>query len=683
MFLVKRSIKKFTAFVLALAFVFQIVSYAPYSSVSADEDMTVTSVDDYGDGFYDEYEDPNYDERGFYLYDDELVGYTGEEENFVIPDDLGITYVSLTYNSDVKSVTIPEGVTSVYIYELSSLEELNLPSTLDYITVDGCYALKTLDLSGLELSGTYIGYCDQLETIKLNKSQSVSLYGLSSLKSVNIPTNTKYFYITNTSFDGISIPSNNVGGYNIKNGGLYHTEEAYDGDSLVTVLQAVDPSVTTLNVKKGTTVIQNLNLSGSYYKLESVTLPDSVEQIAAYAFYGAKNIKSLNIPKNVVSLGAYAFTDTAVESLTIPASVEYIHGSCFAGYNGKVSVKSGSKNVRSYKDGIYLTEKQYWNNDKVVYKLIYYPSDKTTAEFIKDTYDIGEEVFLNSSIKELKLPDGLYWFDLDLSNARSLTSISVPASVGYINPYSITSAPALISLNIDKDNASYVSEDNCLYDKKMTTLLATPSLKEEIRIPEGVLSLGYYAIRCSYIGDEYDDPDNYKENEPTVYFPKSLENFDWYGFTFGKAYAYADTPMAYCLGLRNQDYRDWYPEDEIYNDLKLNYELLDSAKDLLDGIYVVDSVTVKKGKKTSDGGIVYGVAMPDGVIKVQKLTAGNNSECQVTFSSSNKKIAKVNKYTGEIKGVKKGTCTINVKCVITDGKKNYTKKFKIKVKVKA
>ena len=338
----KRSIKKFTAFVLALAFVFQIVSYAPYSSVSADEDMTVTSVDDYGDGFYDEYEDPNYDERGFYLYDDELVGYTGEEENFVIPDDLGITYVSLTYNSDVKSVTIPEGVTSVYIYELSSLEELNLPSTLDYITVDGCYALKTLDLSGLELSGTYIGYCDQLETIKLNKSQSVSLYGLSSLKSVNIPTNTKYFYITNTSFDGISIPSNNVGGYNIKNGGLYHTEEAYDGDSLVTVLQAVDPSVTTLNVKKGTTVIQNLNLSGSYYKLESVTLPDSVEQIAAYAFYGAKNIKSLNIPKNVVSLGAYAFTDTAVESLTIPASVEYIHGSCFAGYKGKVSVMSGS-----------------------------------------------------------------------------------------------------------------------------------------------------------------------------------------------------------------------------------------------------------------------------------------------------------------------------------------------------
>ena len=684
--MVKRSIKKLVAFVLALAFVFQIISFAPYNKISADEDISVTSAEepypDYEDDYYD-YEDPNYDERGFYLYGDELVGYYGEEENFVIPDDLGVTYVSLSYNSKVKSVTVPEGVESVYIYGLSNLETLNLPTTLNYITVEDCEVLKSLDLSKFDLSSACFGYCGKLETIKFNKAQTVSLYGLSSLKSVNIPSNTKYFDTSGTSFDGINIPANNVGGYSIKNGGLYHIEEAYDEDSLVTVLQAVDPGITTLNVKKGTTVIQNLNLSGSYYKLESVNLPDSVEQIAAYAFYGAENIKSLNIPKNVVSLGAYAFTDISVASLTIPASVEYIHGSCFAGYNGKVTVKSGSKNVRSYKDGIYLAEKQYWNNEKIVYKLIYYPSDKTTAEFLKDTYDIGEEVFMNSSVKELNLPEGLYWFELDLSNAMSLTSISVPASVRYIVPYSITSAPALIRLNIDKDNEDYVSVDDCLYDKQMTTLLATPSLKEEIRIPEGVLSLGYYAIRSSYIGNEYDDPDNYKAVEPTVYFPKSLENFDWFGFSFGKAYAYADTPIAGCLGLRNQDYRDWYPEDEIYNDLKLNYELLDSAKDLLDGIYVIDSVTVKKGKKTSDGGILYGVAMPDGVIKVQKLTAGNNSECQVTFSSSNKKIAKVNKYTGEIKGVKKGTCTINVKCVITDGKKNYTKKFKIKVKVKA
>ena len=679
----KRSIKKFVAFVLALAFSLQIISYAPYNSVSADEDYTITSVEEpYDDDYYDYEDTSTYDERGFYLYGDELVGYYGEDKEFVIPDDLGLTYVSLTYNEYVKSVTIPEGVESVYIADLWNLETLILPSTLNSLSIEWCESIKTLDLSKLDLTSLYISECGKLENVKINKAQSVTFDTLPSLKSANIPSNTKYFYTYNTSLDAVKIASNNVGGYSIKNGGLYHIREAYDG-GLVTALEAVDPDITTLNVKKGTTVIDNLYLSGSYYKLETVDLPDTVEQIAAYAFYGATTVKSVNIPKNIVSLGAYAFTDTAIESLTIPASIEYIHGSCFAGYKGKVSVKSGAKNVRSYKDGIYLVETQYWNNNKTVYRLIYYPTDKTTVEFLKDTYDIGEKVFQNSSVKELKFPEGLYWLDLDLSNAKSLTSISIPASVGYIGRDTITSAPALINIKIDENNTDYTVVDNCLYDKAMTTLLAVPALTEEVRIPEGVLSLGYYAVSCRSIGNEYDDPDNYKYIEPTVYFPKSLEVFDWYGFSFGKAYVYADTPMAYCLASRNQEYRNWYDDDEMYNYSRLNYELLDSNADLLAGIYVVDSVSVKKGKKTLDAGLEYGVSMPEGVIKVSKLIAGNNSECQVTFSSSNKKIAKVNKYTGEIKGVKKGTCTINVKCTITNGKKKSSKTFKIKVRVKA
>ena len=357
----KRSIKKFVAFVLALAFSLQIISFAPYNSVSADEEYTVTSVEEpYDDYEYYDYEDPSsYDERGFYLYGDELTGYYGKEEEFVVPDDLGLTYVSLSCNEYVKSVTIPEGVESAYIADLWCLETLNLPSTLKSLSIEWCESIKTLDLSNLDLTSLYISECGKLENVKINKTESVTLNYLPALKSVNIPSNTKYFYTYNTSLDAVKIASNNVGGYSIKNGGLYHIREAYDG-GLVTVLEAVDPDITTLNVKKGTTVIDNLYLSGSYYKLETVNLPDTVEQIAAFAFYGATSVKSVNIPKNIVSLGAYAFTDTAIESLTIPAGIEYIHGSAFAGYKGKLSVKSGAKNVRSYKDGIYLVETQYW-----------------------------------------------------------------------------------------------------------------------------------------------------------------------------------------------------------------------------------------------------------------------------------------------------------------------------------
>ena len=56
----KRSIKKFVAFVLALAFSLQIISFAPYNSVLADEDPY-----DYYEDYYDYEDTSTYDERGF------------------------------------------------------------------------------------------------------------------------------------------------------------------------------------------------------------------------------------------------------------------------------------------------------------------------------------------------------------------------------------------------------------------------------------------------------------------------------------------------------------------------------------------------------------------------------------------------------------------------------------------
>ena len=94
-------------------------------------------------------------------------------------------------------------------------------------------------------------------------------------------------------------------------------------------------------------------------------------------------------------------------------------------------------------------------------------------------------------------------------------------------------------------------------------------------------------------------------------------------------------------------------------------------------IYVVDTVNVKKGKKTT-----VSADMPAGVNAVSKLTLGNNTECKVKFSSSDKSIATVNSKTGVVKGKKKGTCTINVKCTFKVGKKTTSKTFKIKLKVK-
>ncbi|MCR4625236.1 MAG: leucine-rich repeat domain-containing protein [Lachnospiraceae bacterium] len=676
----KRSIKKFAAFVLALALAFQAAAFVSPYKAFADEVPVVISAPVSTNNAESEYTEESLEALGFSYYGgSSLIGYYGEEADLVVPSVPGVTYLSVSYGPDVKTLTIPEGIDDVYIGGLYNVEKIVLPSTIKWLEIDNCDKLVSLDLSSLNLNGCYLSYCSKLEDVKLNKSQNVKLTDLPALKSINIPSNTSQLTINGTSYDAVKIDPNNVSDYKIKNGGLYRTETTWDEDSRVKVLSGIDSSLSTINVESGTVIIDKLNISGHYYKVDTINLPSSVEKINAYAFYGASGLKNINLPKNVISLGAYAFSGSGIESITIPASVTYINGDCFADYDGKVSLAKNTGVLRSYKDGIYI-EEEWWGEKE--YKLVYYPSDKTTIEFLEGTGDIGEHVLKNCSLRELTLPEGLYSLYLDLSNAKSLTTLTLSSTVAYVNTYGFRYAPALMNIFVDENNASFTSVDGCLYDKDMTTLYLAPTTKEEIRIPEGVLSLGYYAVHNSYIGDEYDDPDNYKEICPTVYFPKSIENFEWYGFSFGKAYVYADTNLALYLDYMNSDIREWSDDDSMYLENRYDYELLDPAKDLLNSIYVIDTVTVKKGKKTTDATVNNGVITPDGVLAASKLIVGNNSECQVTYKSSNKKIAKVNKTTGEIKGVKKGTCTINVKCVINTGKKKYSKTFKIKVKVK-
>ena len=209
----------------------------------------------------------------------------------------------------------------------------------------------------------------------------------------------------------------------------------------------------------------------------------------------------------------------------------------------------------------------------------------------------------------------------------------------------------------------------------MITYLAAPQTKINVTIPEGVISLSYYALSSFYVEDPNEEF-GYKYVKRTFTLPSTLENYNSYDFGFEKVYVYAGTDFAAYLQAYNKEEREW-AEEYGWEPYTYDYELRDSNKDLLNSIYVVDSVSVKKGKKTTAT-----IELPYGLDQVATLTRGNNTECQVKFSSSDKKIAKVNSKTGVITGVEKGTCTINVKCTINNGKKKTTKTFKIKVKVK-
>ena len=703
----KRALKKSVAFMLFLAMTFQLVVNTPTLGISAkinSEDATITVTE------------PVFEMDEGYIY-----GYNGSDKNVVIPADQGITSVSFNNYEledpayeNIESITVPEGVTYVNLVCLHNLKKVVLPSTLEYLdlydcpvaSVDvskaeelstlyleelpeltsiksdkisgyyyvfSCPKLKTIDFSNGELKYLCVNNCENLETISIGKADSIAYVNLPNLKKAFVPSNTNSMYLLSVDFDKVVLEDNQYG-YSLKDGGLYYDYEYY-GETY-RYLTAIDTTKKVINVAEGTYSVYNLGLSGNCYVTETINLPESLQEIGYGAFYGGESIKNLTIPKNVITMGNYAFSGIQAD-IVIPKSVQYIGDDTFADYSGKISLEENTEFVEVYKDGIY--NHHFTSEGEPNFTcLVYYPSDKTSISWLKDTNYIGSMVFYNTVMKKMDLPEGIRYLDLDLSNAKNLSSITIPSTVYYIERNVISSAPALKKVSVSPRNEYYASYKNCLYNKEMTTLWDVPGRLEKIVIPEGVISLGYYLITKHYVEDASAE-DGYYYVAPEVTLPRSVtEDFDGYylPIDFKKAYVYADTDVAEYLRSYNEyaileAIENGYEDPYVYD-----YEFRDSNKDLLNSIYFIDKVTVKKGKTFT---IIPNL---DGMNFVSELTKNNNTECLIKFSSSNKKVAKVDPYTGEITGVKKGTCTVNVKCTITNGTKKSSKTFKIKVKVK-
>lgn len=61
----------------------------------------------------------------------------------------------------------------------------------------------------------------------------------------------------------------------------------------------------------------------------NVILPNTVEHIGEYCFYGCKKLKKIVIPPSIKTIGNYAFSECSIDKLVIPNSVKSIGTGCF------------------------------------------------------------------------------------------------------------------------------------------------------------------------------------------------------------------------------------------------------------------------------------------------------------------------------------------------------------------
>ena len=170
--------------------------------------------------------------------------------------------------------------------------------------------------------GTHVFFgCNTLTHIKLPSTLTRfvdnTFYGCVNLESINIPNSLEYIgelvFADCTKLKNINIPSNVTS----------ISSSAFENAT----------NLETITVSTENTIYDSRNNCNAIIKTSSnklvigcknTIIPFNVTSIGSFAFYGQKELISINIPNNVTTIDSYAFYSTGLTSITIPENVTTI-----------------------------------------------------------------------------------------------------------------------------------------------------------------------------------------------------------------------------------------------------------------------------------------------------------------------------------------------------------------------
>jgi len=179
-------------------------------------------------------------------------------------------------------------------------------------------------------------------------------------------------------------------------------------------------------------------------KLSKLTLSEGLVTISKGAFNGCKSLIDVKIPNSVKSIGSYAFCNSGIREIIIPANVKNIEFAAFGLCDelSEINVVSGNKTYNSL-DGVLFS--------KDMTKIISYPTAKIDAEY-----------FIPSSVSRI----GNYAFYGNIF----LEKVEITGNLKSINPYAFDSCKNLKSIIIPNTvtEIAYRAFQDCYKLEKIT-----------------------------------------------------------------------------------------------------------------------------------------------------------------------------------------------------------------------
>lgn len=450
----------------------------------------------------------------------QITGYTGKKEKLEIPDTLdGHPVTAIVerafFHAGITGVTVPEGVRSV-----------------GSGAFEHCYSLKTVRLpEGLEFLGSDV------------------FHSCTHLTTVNFPDSLK--------FVGDSIFSDCREIASITLSPDHPLLELADGvlfNRQAKRLLWYDPAKKdeTYAIPEGTLSIGSQAFFGA--TPTAITVPDSVEEIARYAFSSCLNLKKINIPAKVTELNAV-----------------------FPGRGTLVDIQVSPDNPVFYiQDGVLF--------DREKKALVIYPGGREDERYeIPDgTLAIASEAFMRAKLSEIVIPGSVKVIGSNtFLFCDRLTSITIPEGVEEIKGLAFQSCAGLKEIRLPRSLVK-VGENpirQCVNLRKIIVSEGHPALavmddalvsledmrliwyppaadRKKYTVPQGIRIIDCYAFAFNDQLTEITLPEGVEElrenvfdycsNLKRVVLPKSLKEINRTAFHSGKSRKDM-TPITYAV----------------------------------------------------------------------------------------------------------------------------------------
>jgi len=205
--------------------------------------------------------------------------------------------------------------------------------------------------------------------------------------------------------------------------------------------------------------------------VNTIVLPNTINELCEYAFVNVKTLKNINIPKSMKYIKGYAFSNTKIEKLTIPKNVEIFEISVFCSNLREIIVDKNNKNYMSSGGALYTKDGKtllsapavsQYTAPKGVSKISFYAfhgnknlksvvipknvkvvecnafqecSNLSDVKIEKGINSIGEGAFsCCNSLKKINLPESITELgDCAFEDCTSLESLKIPNKVTTIN----------------------------------------------------------------------------------------------------------------------------------------------------------------------------------------------------------------------------------------------------------